>query len=724
MTTKLLLRTAALTCALLLSLNTLAQVEFYPDQMRTVSKPVGYVDSKVRITTSDMQQSPMSSNQTLKAPKANGETCMLTINLDYDREIYTAPFFIDVITDNREWYRLFDFEMQGTFGQSVAAGTYHIICMFQTISPTSTHRGAPFFVIKESVEISEDMTLTLSPEDANNHIVLKNYGPDGELLKHDYGYYDSETDQLVTLAEGNVEVTEAIYNIILKGVGSITNLFSNILLHVPTLEEQSGAGCDFYISDVSDRFLLTQVRICQGKQMALEDTPVFYVSHFSTDNVKVGVLESTPESYVHHTDTYKYSPYGLSQLGHGAGWKYTGLENNQSASNDISLRYYPEVPKYGETYDIETWINLPLTDPIDNAYGYLFSTKAFDYEDDEQNYIGQIDGAPMTPLDGSLTQVNVGHYNNGEYNNLYGVINNNKYQRLMPASEAFSYPAEQALGDFGDNCPINAVNVTTFEANDQMRTSLTSYFVGRYGEVMNTNIGSTMTLKYNGEEVDLSTFSPSGKGTWEFAINYPNVEVDGLPGYNTTKVYFDQNQEDMTPPAVEMLHFRSEEGVTDRFATAADGTMEFYASDFHYHYYPDLWFGAFECQPMEMTVEYAPYGTEEWNELAVEEIPEYYQEPGWGYFYRGSLAGVTGQGEKGWFDLRFRLEDAAGNWQEQVVSPAFRIDDLAYSSVATISSDNAREVARYNLAGQRVDADATGVVIIKMSDGTARKVIK
>ena len=58
-----------------------------------------------------------------------------------------------------------------------------------------------------------------------------------------------------------------------------------------------------------------------------------------------------------------------------------------------------------------------------------------------------------------------------------------------------------------------------------------------------------------------------------------------------------------------------------------------------------------------------------------------------------------------------------------MLSPAFRIDDLAYSSVASVGKDNAREVARYNLAGQRVDADATGVVIIRMSDGTARKVI-
>ena len=235
-----------------------------------------------------------------------------------------------------------------------------------------------------------------------------------------------------------------------------------------------------------------------------------------------------------------------------------------------------------------------------------------------------------------------------------------------------------------------------------MKYDIHDYFVGRYGESLCGEYGKNATLKYNCEEVDLETFVPENKGTFEWTSTYTNVEVDGLPGHNTTTVYFDQNQEDMTPPAVEMLHFRSEEGVTDRFATAADGTMEFYASDFNYQYYPDLWNGVFDCQPVEVTVEYAPYGTEEWNELAVEEIPEYYQEPGWGYFYRGSLAGVTGEGLNGWFDLRFRLQDASGNWMDQVVSPAFRIDDQAYSSVATVTADKGGDDAIYNLAGQRM----------------------
>ena len=66
---------------------------------------------------------------------------------------------------------------------------------------------------------------------------------------------------------------------------------------------------------------------------------------------------------------------------------------------------------------------------------------------------------------------------------------------------------------------------------------------------------------------------------------------------------------------------------------------------------------------------------------------------------------MTGQGLNGWFDLKFRLVDEVGNWQEQVVSPAFRIDDLAYSSVATITPCKSSDNAIYNLAGQRNRGD-------------------
>ena len=102
---------------------------------------------------------------------------------------------------------------------------------------------------------------------------------------------------------------------------------------------------------------------------------------------------------------------------------------------------------------------------------------------------------------------------------------------------------------------------------------------------------------------------------------------------------------------------------------------------------------------------------------------ELYQMPGWGYFYRASLAEVTGKATKGWFDVRFKLQDEAGNWQEQVVSPAFRIDNLVATAVEEVDAATAaHEVARYSVDGRQLTAPQPGLNIIKMSDGTSKKV--
>ena len=150
--------------------------------------------------------------------------------------------------------------------------------------------------------------------------------------------------------------------------------------------------------------------------------------------------------------------------------------------------------------------------------------------------------------------------------------------------------------------------------------------------------------------------------------------------------------------------------------------MELYAGDFNTLRDENF---DFYCLPGQVTAEvaYSPFGEDAWNELTLEEDSELYDMPGLGQFYKGSLAAVMGQAYEGWFDLKVKVTDAAGNWQEQVISPAFRIDNLAYSNVATVGSDNAREVARYNLNGQPIDTPERGINIIRYSDGSTRKVV-
>ncbi len=632
---------------------------------------------------------------------------------------------------------VFDFELEDRMQGQVPAGTYDIVAYFQKDM-------TQYYTIKEQVEVSGDVTITLNPAECTNHITFKNYGPNGELQRLGLGHIDENTGEWIHDEDGDIDMSHVTNQIYLKGITGFAS-YSNAFHGDMAEEQERTLSCmDIYVNDVSDRYLFAQSRISFFSEPGIYSNFTSYCTWLSTDDVNIGEVANDPSLYVKCSDIYKYTPYGKNL--NGWGFETVLWTTNNGMYDSFSSSYIATSgPKQSETYANETWVNIPERDPNYPQLELLMQTNFADYEgmvtnpwtgEQSLGIKGWTLGTPVCVKNGELERRNFGHLlrtddglnpNPIYLRDMGTVMGERRFSYFFsPSPTVLTYPIEQAQGYINDNCPINAVNVINYENDGLVNlTGLDNYYVGRNGETRWCNEGFTYTIKCNGEILETPQFNPNEKANFEITVTNPNIEVDGLPGHNTTTVYFDQNQEDMTPPAVEMLHFKNAEGgITDRFATAADGTMEFYASDFHYQYYPDLWNGVFQCQPVEVTVEYAPYGTEEWNELAVEEIPEYYQEPGWGYFYRGSLAGVTGEGLNGWFDLRFRLQDASGNWMDQVVSPAFRIDDQAYSSVATVGSDNAREVARYNLAGQRVDANTPGVAIIRMSDGTARKVIQ
>ena len=305
-----------------------------------------------------------------------------------------------------------------------------------------------------------------------------------------------------------------------------------------------------------------------------------------------------------------------------------------------------------------------------------------------------------------------------------------------PGNPHFSFTDQQKALAYGTGCPINAVMAQNSyqEWLGGKYSSLMFVYLGRYGEVRASDEASaTLKITYNQDSVICTDATAMMMDMYNFAMEHKegqidvdmvnaNVEVDGLPGKNHTHVFYDWAQEDWTAPTLQMLWLRDNDGIIiDRFASGDEGVLEFAGGDFNFHQADRFWF---DCQPQTVEVSYSPYDADTWEAFTVEEVPENFFMPGFGYFYRGELSQVEGNGEKGWFDLKIKLTDQSGNWQEQVISPAFRIDDHAYSSVANVGKDNAHEVARYSLDGKRVDANHRGVTIIKMSDGTARKVIQ
>ena len=248
---------------------------------------------------------------------------------------------------------------------------------------------------------------------------------------------------------------------------------------------------------------------------------------------------------------------------------------------------------------------------------------------------------------------------------------------------------------------------------------------------------STLQVEYNNEYIYNDSFSawwPERRddGVYKLTLTNSNVLVDDIPGKNVTTIYFDQNQEDWNFPVMKMLQFRdADNNVTDRFINPNEGTIMFAGGDFEPKSTPYIDENGYEraweyeeCQPMTVEVSYAPYGSDNWQPLeGIEHQSEFDDIPGMGFFYSGSLASVNVPSENKWYDLKFHLVDESGNWQEQIISPAFKIESLTPDAITEVINGDASEVARYTVDGCRISSPQPGINIVVMSDGTAHKVL-
>ena len=195
---------------------------------------------------------------------------------------------------------------------------------------------------------------------------------------------------------------------------------------------------------------------------------------------------------------------------------------------------------------------------------------------------------------------------------------------------------------------------------------------------------------------------------------------------------------DWVPPTLQLLTMHNEAGQrTELFKCPSDGTIEFYAGDFYYEIDESRTEDQISVRPMEsVKVEYAPRGSEDFAEIEVREDPAKYFWPGYGYYFSGSLKGVTKGSADGWFDLRITLADETGNTQTQLISPAFRVESNLGVDVIAEARRSVRVEGRdiiapagsvaYTLAGvpTRLTGLTPGVYIVKTPIATVKCVVR
>ena len=651
--------------------------------------------------------------------KASANEVTVSFNVEYDPNVFNF-YQILLIDDNQPYpYSIYD-EGDGDYSTSLVPGTYDIVATF-------SKRPTPYYVILEKVEISEDSSFDINPEMATNHLKVVNYKPDGELMKHGLGYRDSETGEWIHTEDGDVIKTSVNCFVFLKESGRrLGGNNVSFLMDMGNEDDRSLSLMDFHVNDVSDRFLFTQFRMSQS-----EDLNTFYVNYFSTDNVHAGIIENNPSAYYLDEEVFEFSPDGKKNSYFGFFPFVSVLYDDKPfmALNSGMVTDDHNEKKSDELLLCKTYFNLPWQD---NAFKFLVGFSVLDYMTYTEDQWGMLNETDYY-MHGALHRIDNGQKEYLPIYNTYGSIAM-PFNKIIPMHEGFSYKEDIKTGFYGLSCPINAVLVQNLKYpwSDDIETSWKSNYVGRLGETRQCDGASTMwKMKFNGEEIDdPSSWRPESNGVYEYEIINTNIVVDGLIGKNTTLLHYDLTKEKNTPPTMQMLMFKNKNGyITDKFSTGAEGIMEFSAAVFDYNI--DIFYDEegnpidatyfYGCNPLNVAVEYSPYGKDDWNSMGIEEIPELFSDQGWGYFYHASLQDVQGEAEKGWFDVRFTMSDEAGNTHVQTVSPAFRIDELVSVGVESVNSEGLSVVGRYGLDGKQMNAPQKGINILHLQNGEVRK---
>ena len=246
----------------------------------------------------------------------------------------------------------------------------------------------------------------------------------------------------------------------------------------------------------------------------------------------------------------------------------------------------------------------------------------------------------------------------------------------------------------------------TVEKDDQFR------YLGRHNELYEND-------QYIAESKEEAT--PDGT---KLTLTNTNVKVDDIVGKNVTEILYDLTKEDNTAPTFQMLTFKDANGNScDHFESTNGAKMLVAGGDFTCVFNeenPNLSY--FVCEaPVTVNAYYAPHGTEDWVKIPVVEDPSKYFMPAYGNFYEANLENVIVNAADTWFDLRLEMIDAAGNYQKQILEPAFK--------VATVTSiDQAEANAANNslvVSGKKViiaDGSAANITVRSIDGRTMQNV--
>lgn len=512
--------------------------------------------------------------------------------------------------------------------------------------------GSYYYVYKENINVTKDTVIEFDQSESVYPVEFHYFDENNKELFMDV--YDGSTFDTPGTADEMIKLSSIVH----KDYGSSTFMIS--YAYMP-----KGAPEEFYVNKLSDKYYVGQATyIGVGSH--------YYAYKAVVSDLNQKVYNTKPENLTKLVTDFTTSPAMKdNDEAHLPGVEIAFLTKGYLLGN---MRTWSKRSPEDEG-KVVTYIDCPGTSEADDcrmdvtvrpvstdAYEMVSDPDFGDYE--EYSFI-------VAPYALGNAQQGVKYYVSGTDMDFgFNVPVGEADYRFLPGHPEFSFASPDGTASFGNSVPLMSYASMKYVEDSQLYAYDTFRYVGRYGEVRETDFSLAEPVQEN---------TPEGI---KITINDTNVEVDGVKGKNVTEVLFDASKEDNTAPTFQMLTFKDADGnICDRFKSMQGAKMLVAGGDFTYVDRPvPPYIGYYTCDaPASVKAYYAPHGTEKWTDLALVEDPTKYFMPAFGLFYEADLSAVKVDGNDAWFDLRLEMADAAGNYQKQLLSPAFMVNCTAAS---------------------------------------------
>jgi len=441
--------------------------------------------------------------------------------------------------------------------------------------------------------------------------------------------------------------------------------FLNVSMYIQDTSAGSNPMWNFYINNVSDRYSIYNSFLGAGFEhgtYALKHQPV----HGIYENTEI---TNDISNMVHHVEKME-----ASKISENVYPAFSGITSIDGILATGFTVYDTSANTDGNNTIFSGYLDNPLGDSPLEVLVYPSMIDYLTVIPPNTNMV------PLVMRGNAVVSTSTGKVNYGSGNRVSSsyflgntlFMNHNNFVKVLPFHSKFSYSQEQAASVVqGDNVPVLVLARTRNNATLSM-------YRGNYGENRESDFAAVQVeAKWNGEELytgnylDFRYFALPDNGNVEIKITNANMSVNEFQGSNTSTINYNASTNNGLP-TLQHLQFRHTNGnLSHIFNTANDGNIRIAAGDFKSipnNYYYDY------VEGNTVTASYSLHGQNIWNFLEINENPEYFSIPGTGNYYQGSLAQVIVPEDNSWFDVRLVSTDADGNTQEQIISPAFKIE--------------------------------------------------